>query len=226
MVRPSRRTVLWLVAAALVVWVMAGTPFDTVLEPWVDSLEEAGFKGMVSFVVVGILLGLLFVPVTLPMTLAGVVYGLVWGVVLASFVLLGTSAIGFWIGNRYWPRLQGYSMFQRPGFQAVSRAIETDGHRMIFLLRMTPFFPFMIGSLFFGSLKLKFWPCLLIGFLGTAPAKFLQVFAGAVAHESYTSPEGASGWEAALFILSVVVFLVVSWRIGKNTQAILKSSKF
>lgn len=116
MVRPSRRTILWLVAIALFVWVMARTPYDTVLEPWVESLEEAGPMGMASFVVVGVLLSLLLVPVTLPMTIAGVVYGLVWGVVLASCVLLATSAIGFWIGNRYWPRLQGYTLFQRPGF--------------------------------------------------------------------------------------------------------------
>ncbi|MDA3872996.1 MAG: VTT domain-containing protein, partial [Kiritimatiellae bacterium] len=106
----------------------------------------------------------------------------------------------------------------------ISRVNETDGHRMIFILRMTPFFPFMTGSLFFGSLKVKFWPFLLVGFLGTVPAKFLQVFAGAVAHESYTTSDGPSGWEGGVFLFSVVVFLVVSWRIGKVTQSLMKKT--
>jgi uncharacterized membrane protein YdjX (TVP38/TMEM64 family) len=199
-------------------------PLEEWLKPLFTQLKDFGIWGGVLFVVLGVLLAVLFVPVSVLMTLAGYIFDPALGFVFASLILIGGTSIGF-VGGRYlWPHIKHFEMFQASIFQSIRMAVEQEGNRLIAFLRMTPFFHFMTGNLFFGSLELRFLPYLAFSYLGMVPGTFLLVFAGSVTNSGSTDSEGVQMGQWILFGLGILVFTGVSWRITQATRKILRSS--
>jgi phospholipase D1/2 len=168
---------------------------------------------------------MLFVPVTVLMILSGFLFDPILGFVLASLILIGGTSAGFVGGRVLWPRIQHFRVFQSPLFQSIRKAVDQEGTRLIAFLRMTPFFHFMSGNLFFGSLNIRFLPYLAYSYIGMVPGTALVVVAGSVANsDSDTSGEVMLGrW--VLFVLGLLVFTGVSWRITRVTRKILSENR-
>jgi uncharacterized membrane protein YdjX (TVP38/TMEM64 family) len=199
-------------------------PLEEYLKPLFAQFKDCGFWGGVLFVMLGVLLAVLFVPVSVLMILAGFIFGPVLGFVFASLILVGGTLIGF-VGGRYlWPHINHLGMFQNPIFQSIRIAVEQEGNRLIAFLRMAPFFHFMTGNLFFGSLKLRFLTYLAFSYLGMVPGTLLLVFAGSVANSGGTDSETVRMGQWILFGLGILIFTGVSWRITQATRKILRST--
>jgi len=196
-------------------------PFQEWLQPVFDFIENSGAWGPVYFVGISVMLVVLFVPVSVLVTASGLLFGFWKGFAVISFTLLLGIIIGFVGGKWLWPRVKDASMFQRDIFQAVRKAVEREGHYLIALLRMTPFFHFMTGNLFFGSLDLKAVPYLLFSYLGMIPGTLLLVYAGSLANNSLSDDGGMSLPQIAFFTVGLLVFSGISYRVTKVTKEIL-----
>lgn len=212
----------WLCVAGLLLF-LRGLPFQEWLLPNLESLQNTGMAGKAVFVATGILLTSLFVPVSILVFSSGMLFGLPVGFALATVILLVGTALGFVAGRRLWPRLQNWPMFQNRIFQAVHRAVEEEGLRLVTLLRLSPFFHFMTGNLFFGSLKVRFLPYLFFSYLGMIPGTLIVVYAGSIATRTLESDHRLPLWRGLLFAAGVLIFSWVSWRITLSTRKILQS---
>lgn len=198
-------------------------PIIDQLREWLKSFESDGLA-MVQYTLVGILLTLCFSPVSIVISGAGFVFGWLWGFCVSSMVLIGGLSLGFWLGRWLWPKISNWKIFDKEIFKALQKAIETEGSMLITFLRMTPFFHFMTGNLFFGSLKLNFWKYLLFSYLGTIPGTLLVVYAGHLAASSISEKEGLGIWNTVFFIVGAILMLGLSYRITHVTRKIMNQS--
>jgi uncharacterized membrane protein YdjX (TVP38/TMEM64 family) len=141
---------------------------------WVDGLGAWGpavFIAGYAVAVVGLVSGLL-------LTLAGgAIFGIVEG---TAYVFVGATlgaAAAFLVARyaaRSWVerRVEG-----NPRFAAVDRAVGRDGRRIVLLLRLVPFFPFVLLNYALGLTRVRFADYL-IASVGMLPATVLYVYYG------------------------------------------------
>jgi uncharacterized membrane protein YdjX (TVP38/TMEM64 family) len=144
---------------------------------WVEGL---GIWGPVVFVVGYALAAVAFVPGSILTLAAGAIFGLGKGTLL---VLVGATlgaALAFLV-SRYLARgaierrLEGDSRFA-----AIDRAVEREGRKIVFLLRLSPIFPFNLLNYSLGLTKVRFLDYL-VASVGMVPGTLLYVYYGKLA---------------------------------------------
>jgi uncharacterized membrane protein YdjX (TVP38/TMEM64 family) len=155
---------------------------------WVRAL---GFWGPAAFILAyGIAAVLLFPAVLL--TLAG---GALWGVGLGTvYVMLGAalgSTMAFF-ASRYLVRgfVQRY-VDHHPKLAAIDRAVEIEGLRLVFLLRLSPVVPFIFLNYVLGISRVRYRD-FIGGLFGMIPAAVMYVYAGKVAGDLASLASGAA----------------------------------
>jgi uncharacterized membrane protein YdjX (TVP38/TMEM64 family) len=209
---------------ALLLW-LRNLPLMGELKTWLKSFQSEGAVSMIRFGGVGVVLILLFMPVSVVLASAGFVFGWMWGFVVASGIILCGLSGGFGLGRWLWPKISSWSLFQHDTFHALRKAIESEGNMLICLIRMTPFLHFMTGNLFFGSLRLRFWPYLGFSYLGTVPGTLLLVYSGHLAAESVTRSEGLNFWHGGLLLTGLVLVTFLGARVTGRTRRILSKQQ-
>ena len=145
MAEPGRRTLLLrvaLVAAGLAVLVLGGRQLAGLIPAFVARVTALGPLAPVVFMLAYAAAVVAFIPGSLLTLAAGAAFGLGRGVVV---VLLGATlggSLAFLIA-RYVARARvARAVAANPRFAAIDRAIGRDGRRIVFLLRLSPVFPF------------------------------------------------------------------------------------
>ena len=140
------------------------------LGPWAPVVFIGGYAVAVVAGVPGSLLTLA----------AGAIFGLVAGV---AYVFVGAtlgSAAAFLV-SRYLARgLIEKRVAGNPRFQAIDRAIAEDGRRIVFLLRLSPVFPFTLLNYALGLSRVRFADYL-VASVGMLPGTLLYVYYGKLA---------------------------------------------
>jgi uncharacterized membrane protein YdjX (TVP38/TMEM64 family) len=141
---------------------------------WVDGL---GFWGPVVFIGGYAAATVAFVPGSLLTLAAGAIFGLARGTLFVFFgSTLGASA-AFLIA-RYLARgaverrLEG-----KPRFASIDNAVAKQGRKIVFLMRLSPIFPFNLLNYALGLTKVRFVDYL-IACVGMIPGTFLYVYYG------------------------------------------------
>ena len=181
---------------------------------WVDGL---GALGPLVFVAGYALATVAFVPGSLLTLAGGAVFGLAQGTVI---VFLGASlgAIAAFLVARYVARGAVERRIARhPRFAALDRAIALQGRRIVFLLRLSPVFPFVLLNYALGLTRVRLADYAL-ACLGMIPGTLLYVYYGKVVGDvaalaAGAAPErGAAHWLvlAAGLVATVVVTTIVT----------------
>jgi len=139
---------------------------------WVKNL---GTTGILAFIVIYNLATLLFIPASLLTLGGGALYGLAWGAVYVLIASTLGAVFAFLIG-RYVARGWICQWIQaHPKLKAIDAAIAQEGLKIVFLTRLSPFFPFNLLNYGFGitCVSLKDY---VIGSLGMIPGTFLYVY--------------------------------------------------
>lgn len=186
---PIARLGLGLAAVVALVWLgrEAGGYVPQFAE-WVDGLGAWGpavFVAGYAVAVVG------FVPGSLLTLAAGAIFGLLEGTVLvlvgatlgstAAFVLSRTAA-----REAIARRVEGDRRFA-----AIDRAIERQGRRIVFLLRLSPIFPFNLLNYALGLTRVRLVDYV-VASIGMLPGTLLYVYSGKVAGELATLAGGSA----------------------------------
>jgi uncharacterized membrane protein YdjX (TVP38/TMEM64 family) len=203
--RSGSRQRLWgwtalLALLAVLVYTLPVGHWLTLLSHYVEGL---GFWGPVAFVGITAITTILLVPGTILTAAAGVIFDTWTGIASVSLGLTLGAAVSFWLG-RYMARDHVEEWVRkRPKFRAVDDAVAGEGWKIVFLLRLSPLFPFNFLNYAFGLTKVRFWTYLTASLLGVLPGTAIYVLGGSAAAELLKRSQ--FDWSLLVGIIAVVL---------------------
>lgn len=153
---------------------------------WVDGL---GFWGPVVFILGYIIATVAFIPGSLLTLAAGALFDL-WGVIYVAVGATIGAALAFLISRYVARRAIERRLEGNERFQAIDRAVGTQGLKIVFLLRLSPIFPFNLLNYALGLTKVRFLDYVLAS-AGMLPGTFLYVYYGKTAGDLANLASGA-----------------------------------
>ncbi len=180
---PALKIGMGLAALFALVWIgrEAGGYLPRFAE-WVDGL---GPWGPAAFVVGYAVAVLAFVPGSVLTLAAGAIFGVIEGTIV---VLVGATlgSMAAFLVSRYAARDAVARRVEGDRrFAAIDRAIEREGRRIVFLLRLSPVFPFSLLNYALGLTRVRLADYALAS-VGMLPGTILYVYSGKVAGELAT----------------------------------------
>jgi uncharacterized membrane protein YdjX (TVP38/TMEM64 family) len=210
--RPARRFTPVRVALALVLLaalVAGGRWAGGRLPAFASWIEGLGAWGPLVFIAGYAAATLAFAPGSILTLAAGAIFGLARGV-LYTFVAATLGASGAFLVARYLARpaiekrLAAY-----PRFAAIDRAVARQGRKIVFLLRLSPVFPFNLLNYALGLTKVRFADYL-VASLGMIPGTILYVYYGKVAGDVATLAAGAAVGRGAGYYVVLALGLLAT----------------
>lgn len=173
---------------------------------WVTSL---GAVGAAVFVLGYIAATVLLVPGSLLTLAAGAVFGLLRGTVYV-FIAASIGAIAAFLIARYGAHdWVARKMAGQPRFRAIDEAIAREGRKIVFLIRLSPLFPFSITNYALGltSVRLRDYAIACIGML---PGTLLYVYYGRLIGDVARIVSGAPVERGAAYWILLVTGLLAT----------------
>lgn len=146
---------------------------------WVDGL---GPWGPVAFVVGYAVATVAFVPGSVLTLAAGAIFGLVEGTLLVLTAATLGSIAAFLVARYFARDMVARRVEGDARFAAIDRAVEHQGRRIVFLLRLSPVFPFNLLNYALGLTRVRLLDYA-VASIGMLPGTLLFVYSGKVAGE-------------------------------------------
>jgi uncharacterized membrane protein YdjX (TVP38/TMEM64 family) len=144
------------IALAIAVLLATGRQLAAAIPAFAAWVEGLGAWGGIAFVGGYALAVIAFVPGSLLTLAAGAIFGLARG---TAYVLVAATlgATGAFLVARHLVRpWVERRMARNPRFDAIDRAIASQGRRIVFLLRLSPAFPFTLLNYALGVTRVRF----------------------------------------------------------------------
>jgi len=154
---------------------------------WVNGL---GVWGPVVFILGYAAAVVAFVPGSVLTLAAGAIFGLVQGTVYVFVAAVLGSAAAFLVARHIARGAVERRIAQNPRFGAIDRAVAAEGRKIVFLLRLSPVFPFTLLNYVLGLTRVRFADYL-VASLGMLPGTVLYVYYGKLAGDVATLAAGA-----------------------------------
>jgi len=211
--------------AILVVLGRWGGQYVPEFTTWVRSL---GAWGPVAFIVGYVIAAVAGIPGSLLTLAAGAIFGLGFGV-LYVFIGATLGASAAFLVSRYVAR----SVIERrlagnERFKALDHAIARDGRKIVFLLRLSPLFPFSLLNYALGLSQVRFID-FVIASVGMIPGTVLYVYYGKLAGDVATVASGAAPTRGvgyyALLAIGLIATIAVTTIITRVASRALRASE-
>jgi uncharacterized membrane protein YdjX (TVP38/TMEM64 family) len=216
-----------LVAAAigLVVLVALGRAAGGYIQPFAQWVDGLGLWGPAVFILGYAIAVVAFVPASLLTLGAGAIFGIVHGVIYVFVAATVGSCLAFLV-SRYLARSAVEKKLEgKPKFLAIDRAVEAEGFKIVFLLRLTPAVPFNLLNYALGLTRVRFADYA-IASVGMLPGTLLYVYSGKLAGDVAAvagDPSVARGWGyysvLALGLLATLAVTMVVTRSARRALA-------
>ncbi len=191
---------------------------------WVDGL---GAWGPIAFVLGYALAVVAFVPGSILTLASGAIFGLVEGTIYVFVAAVVGSTIAFLIARHAARRAIEKRIEDDPRFASIDRAIGREGRKIVFLLRLSPIFPFNLLNYALGLTRVRLSDYLFAS-LGMLPGTILYVYTGKLVGDVAAIAGGVetgrtpAGW--AVLILGLVATLVVTVYVTRIAKRALDAS--
>ena len=189
---------------------------------WVDGL---GIWGPLVFIAGYVAAVVAFVPASLLTLAAGAIFGIGAGVAYVFLAATLGASLSFLISRYVAREAIERRLAGNAKFSAIDRAVGEQGRRIVFLLRLSPVFPFNLLNYALGLTRVRFVDYL-VACLGMLPGTFLYVYSGKAAGDvaalaGGASPERGAGPTALLLVglAATAVVTVLVTRIAKRALA-------
>lgn len=215
----------------VVLLVMAGcflllSPLFFPVKDWffeaVEALRGFGVWGLVLLSAVYVLSCVLMLPGSILTLGAGFIGAALWPENLAMALLggglaasagstLGATA-AFLLGRTVFRDMAAARIAGSPRFKALDDAIGRNGFKMVFLVRLSPAFPFNVLNYALGLTKVRLRDYFLASWIGMMPGMMLYVYLGATAQSLAAATGGArekSPQEYAVLAVGLVATVLV-----------------
>lgn len=193
-----------------------------VFAEWVEGL---GALGPIAFIFGYAIAVVAFIPGSLLTLAAGAIFGLAEGTLYVIVAATLGATLAFLIARHaaraaIERRLQGDERFA-----AIDRAVGAEGLKIVFLLRLSPVFPFNLLNYSLGLTQVRLVDYL-VASIGMLPGTLLYVYAGKVAGDlaavvgGQAGEKGAGDWLViVLGLLATAVVTVFVTRIARRALA-------
>ena len=186
------------------------------LKKWIESL---GIWGPVALGIIYVFATILFVPGTILTLVAGAVFGLVTGFITVSIASVVGASLAFLIA-RYFARDKVASMAENNRhFDAIDKAIEEGGWKVVGLLRLSPAIPFNVQNYLYGLTKVKFWPYVLTSWIAMMPGTFMYIYLGNVSGAALGGDQEKSVGQWVLLGVGLLATVAVTVYITKLAKS-------
>jgi len=179
-----------LVVAAVIALVVVGRSAGDALPRFAGWVEDLGWWGPVVFVVAYAAGVVAMVPGSVLTLAAGAIFGLVQGVVYVFVAATLGAAAAFLVSRHLARALVERRLEGNERFSAIDRAVGNEGRKIVFLLRLSPVFPFSLLNYALGLTRVGFWDYL-VASVGMIPGTVLYVYYGKLAGDVASLAGGA-----------------------------------
>jgi uncharacterized membrane protein YdjX (TVP38/TMEM64 family) len=193
-----------------------------------DWVGQMGVLGIFIFIGVYALATVLLAPGSILTIGAGFAFGLWKGFFAVSGGATLGAALAFLVA-RFIARAKIQAIAHRnEKFREADSAIGKQGAKLIFLLRLSPVIPFNLSNYFYGLTAVKFWPYVLVSWIGMMPGTFLYVYIGTAGKAAVAAAAGGEaikhGWQYWTFLgVGLVATVLVTIWVTKIARNALKS---
>lgn len=214
-------------AAALTLFVFAGRRFGALLPEFARWVESLGAWGPLAFVVGYAGAAVAFVPGSLLTLAGGAIFGLGRGTLFVFAGAVLGSSLAFLVARYLARRAIERRLEGSARFAAIDRAVARHGRRIVFLLRLSPVFPFNLLNYALGLTRVRFVDYL-VASLGMLPGTVLYVYYGKLAGDvaalagGAAVPRDAKYW--TLLAAGLVATVVVTAYVTRLARRALRES--
>jgi uncharacterized membrane protein YdjX (TVP38/TMEM64 family) len=185
--KKARIALVILAVAALLLLGRRASGFLPVFAAWVERL---GVWGPVVFIAGYALATVAFVPGSILTLAAGAIFGLVKGTLVVFVAATLGASLAFLVSRHLARSAIEKKIAGNPRFAAIDQAVASHGGRLVFLLRLSPVFPFNLLNYALGLTKVRFVEYL-IASVGMLPGTLLYVYYGKLAGDVAALASGA-----------------------------------
>ena len=218
---------LLVAAVAVVALILLGRAAGGYAQGFVAWVDGLGAWGPVVFIAGYVAACVAFVPGALLTIAAGVIFGLLRGVacVFAGAVLGSTAA--FLVSRHLARRVIEKRVTGDARFASIDRAIARDGLKIVFLLRLSPVFPFNLLNYALGLTRVSLRDYLLAS-VGMFPGTVLYVYygtaLGSVAQLAAGAPAPGGTGRIVLLAVGLLATIAVTIVVTRIARAALARS--
>ncbi len=194
--------------ALAALWFVAREVGDAIprVAAWIEGL---GFWAPVIFIAAYAASVVALVPASILTLAAGAIFGLLKGTVY-TFIAATLGAIGAFLVARHLARgVVSQRIAQNPRFASIDRAIGGQGLKVVFLLRLSPVFPFSLLNYALGLTGVRLRDYALAS-LGMIPATLLYVYYGKLIGDVAALAGGAAVERDAAYWAVLIVGLIAT----------------
>ncbi len=180
---------------------------------WVDDL---GALGPIVYIGMYILVCVLVIPGSILTLGAGAVFGVLRGTLFSVLGATAGATVAFLLGRTLLHDWVARKVQSSPRLAAVDEAVEQEGWRLVFLLRLSPLVPFSISNYVYGLTKVRTPHYVLASFVGMLPGVLLYSYIGSLVRrlsELGVSSGGTSTAEWVLYAVGLVATVVATGRV-------------
>ena len=149
------------------------------LVPVVESaVSSAGPFGPLVFIVLYGISAVLLIPASILTISAGFLFGPWLGTAVVSIASTFGAALAFLIGRYFAREYVENMMSSNDRYVAINRAISSQGSRVVFLMRLSPLFPYSLINYSLGLTQIRFSEYIVASWLGMLPGTVAYVALG------------------------------------------------
>ena len=212
--------------AAVVALIMLGRQVGAYVPQfalWVNSL---GVWGPVVFIVGYALAAVAFVPGSILTLAAGAIFGLSTGILYVFIAAVLGSSAAFLVSRHLARAVIEQWLAGNARFVAIDRAVSAQGRKIVFLLRLSPVFPFNLLNYALGLTKVRFVDYL-IASVGMIPGTLLYVYYGKLAGNVAALAGGVVVEKGAAYyvvlVLGLAATILVTTLVTRTARRALQS---
>jgi uncharacterized membrane protein YdjX (TVP38/TMEM64 family) len=213
--------------AALVALVLLGREVGAAIPRFAAWVDGVGVWGPVVFMAGYAIATVAFVPGSILTLAAGAIFGLVGGTVYVFVAATVGASAAFLVARYLARRAIEHRMGDNARFSAIDRAVGDQGRKIVFLLRLSPVFPFNFLNYGLGLTRVRFTDYL-VASIGMLPGTLLYVYYGKLAGDVATLAGGAAvekgtGYYAVL-VLGLIATILVTALVTRTARRALREA--
>ncbi len=191
---------------------------------WVETL---GVWGPLVFIAGYAIAAVAFIPGSVLTLAAGAIFGLVSGIVYVFIAATLGSCLAFLVARYFAREAIERKLADTPRFAAIDRAVSAQGRKIVFLLRLSPVFPFNLLNYALGLTNVRFVDYAIAAF-GMLPGTILYVYYGKLVGDVAALAGGAAPERGiadyGMLLLGLVATIVVTTIVTRTAQKALREA--
>jgi len=202
-------------------------PIGDWLKSFNDWVAGLGVFGIVVFVAVYIAAAVLFLPGSVLTLGAGFAFGVAKGFLAVSIGSTLGAAASFLIARHFARDAISRKFGSNAGFASVDRAVGREGAKIVFLLRLSPVFPFNVLNYLLGLTSVRFWPYVAASWAGMLPGTLLYVYLGYAGKAGLDAASGGASDNTLKYVYlaaGLVATLIVTIYVTRIARRALKQA--